>query len=308
MSKGFLARELGFFLTLEDDDVPEFVELQDRFNVANDPHRAITAEQIARKVKPALLKFLTPRQEYVIRARFGFNGPDKTLDQIAEALCVTPQRVRQIEMKALRLLSSLDAGLGLLVDPDERPGISRKHWAHYRLERASEKYWQKIAENLEKEGEEQGEQQAGDTFSTLSPPPPQTTLEIKVRLADVKKREIENWKWQISSLTDPKSYHYWEERNKKLIHTIRDQARIAANGPTERDSRSKIYSGKTRSEEDPPVQRSELQAAFLKIMGIPHTRILEAWTDEEVVELMVEGLNNKIQALKEEIAFLMKSP
>jgi len=54
-----------------------------------------------------ILKTLSPREETVIRLRFGI-GCDRehTLEEIGEALDVTRERIRQIEAKALRELRS----------------------------------------------------------------------------------------------------------------------------------------------------------------------------------------------------------
>lgn len=51
------------------------------------------------------LATLSPREEYVLRKRFGFDGKeDLTLDEIAQTMDLTRKRVRQIEAKALRKL------------------------------------------------------------------------------------------------------------------------------------------------------------------------------------------------------------
>jgi RNA polymerase sigma factor (sigma-70 family) len=50
------------------------------------------------------LKTLTPREETVIRGRFGIDGEEETLEIIAKKLGATRERIRQIELKALRKL------------------------------------------------------------------------------------------------------------------------------------------------------------------------------------------------------------
>jgi RNA polymerase primary sigma factor len=51
------------------------------------------------------LKTLTPREERVIKMRFGLeNGRDQTLEEVAQAFALTRERIRQIEAEALRKL------------------------------------------------------------------------------------------------------------------------------------------------------------------------------------------------------------
>jgi RNA polymerase primary sigma factor len=52
-----------------------------------------------------VLKTLTPREEKVIKMRFGLdNGSDHTLEEVGQNFAVTRERIRQIEAKALRKL------------------------------------------------------------------------------------------------------------------------------------------------------------------------------------------------------------
>ncbi len=52
-----------------------------------------------------LLRVLTPREQQVIRMRFGFDGGNEhTLAQIGESFSLTRERIRQIESEALRKL------------------------------------------------------------------------------------------------------------------------------------------------------------------------------------------------------------
>ena len=48
--------------------------------------------------------YLTPRENDVIRMRFGFDCPRLTLQEIGDRFGITRERVRQIEDKALRKL------------------------------------------------------------------------------------------------------------------------------------------------------------------------------------------------------------
>ena len=53
----------------------------------------------------AVLKTLTPREEKVIKMRFGVgDGSEHTLEEVGQSFAVTRERIRQIEAKALRKL------------------------------------------------------------------------------------------------------------------------------------------------------------------------------------------------------------
>ena len=52
-----------------------------------------------------VLKTLTPREEKVLRLRFGLvDGRPRTLEEVGKEFNVTRERIRQIEAKALRKL------------------------------------------------------------------------------------------------------------------------------------------------------------------------------------------------------------
>ena len=52
-----------------------------------------------------LLRILSPREQQVIRMRYGFDGGDEhTLAEIGESFSLTRERIRQIESEALRKL------------------------------------------------------------------------------------------------------------------------------------------------------------------------------------------------------------
>jgi len=51
------------------------------------------------------LHTLTPREEKVIKMRFGLeDGSEHTLEEVGQCFAVTRERIRQIEAKALRKL------------------------------------------------------------------------------------------------------------------------------------------------------------------------------------------------------------
>jgi RNA polymerase sigma factor (sigma-70 family) len=52
----------------------------------------------------AALATLTPREEKILRMRFGFDGEEKTLNEAGQACAISPERTRQIEAKAIRKL------------------------------------------------------------------------------------------------------------------------------------------------------------------------------------------------------------
>ena len=53
----------------------------------------------------SLLKTLTPREERIIKKRFGLeDGSEQSLEQVANSFGVRPERIRRIERKALRKL------------------------------------------------------------------------------------------------------------------------------------------------------------------------------------------------------------
>lgn len=57
-----------------------------------------------RDVLEDILSTLTPREERVIRLRYGFDGHERTLEEVGAKLNVTRERIRQIAAKALRKL------------------------------------------------------------------------------------------------------------------------------------------------------------------------------------------------------------
>ena len=53
----------------------------------------------------AALKSLSPREELILRMRFGIGeGPEQTLEEVGRSFNVTRERIRQIESKALQKL------------------------------------------------------------------------------------------------------------------------------------------------------------------------------------------------------------
>jgi RNA polymerase primary sigma factor len=71
---------------------------------AVDPHKAVEASALGEVVTEAL-SGLTPREERILRMRFGLGGmSDHTLEEVGKTFGVTRERIRQIEAKALQKL------------------------------------------------------------------------------------------------------------------------------------------------------------------------------------------------------------
>jgi RNA polymerase primary sigma factor len=68
------------------------------------PDDAVGDKELSRETRE-LLKLLTPREEQVLRMRFGIDAPgDQTLEDVGKSFELTRERIRQIETKALRKL------------------------------------------------------------------------------------------------------------------------------------------------------------------------------------------------------------
>ena len=85
----------------EDSHLGDFIEDK---TIANPADTVISTN--LREVTEEVLKSLTPREEKVIKMRFGLgpNGSEHTLEEVGQHFAVTRERIRQIEAKALRKL------------------------------------------------------------------------------------------------------------------------------------------------------------------------------------------------------------
>lgn len=84
----------------EDSHLGDFIE--DRQVVS--PAEAVININL-KEMTENVLKTLTPREEKVVKMRFGLdNGSDHTLEEVGQNFAVTRERIRQIEAKALRKL------------------------------------------------------------------------------------------------------------------------------------------------------------------------------------------------------------
>ncbi|HIA49675.1 MAG TPA: RNA polymerase sigma factor RpoD [Acidobacteria bacterium] len=84
----------------EDSHLGDFIEDQ---NVLS-PAEAVINLNLKEQTE-SVLQTLTPREERVIKMRFGVgDGKDHTLEEVGQSFAVTRERIRQIEAKALRKL------------------------------------------------------------------------------------------------------------------------------------------------------------------------------------------------------------
>lgn len=85
----------------EDSHLGDFIEDKTILNPAD----AVVASNL-REITDEVLATLTPREEKVIKMRFGlgFTGSEHTLEEVGQHFAVTRERIRQIEAKALRKL------------------------------------------------------------------------------------------------------------------------------------------------------------------------------------------------------------
>ncbi len=84
----------------EDSHLGDFIEDHGAVSPAEAVINVNLKEQTA-----GVLKTLTPREEKVIKMRFGLeDGSERTLEEVGQSFAVTRERIRQIEAKALRKL------------------------------------------------------------------------------------------------------------------------------------------------------------------------------------------------------------
>ena len=84
----------------EDSHLGDFIPDEDALAPQDAASQAMLKEQLA-----AVLQTLTPREEMVLRLRFGLeDGRSRTLEEVGKAFNVTRERIRQIEAKAIRKL------------------------------------------------------------------------------------------------------------------------------------------------------------------------------------------------------------
>ena len=81
-----------------------------------------------RETTTRVLASLTPREERVLRMRFGIGmNTDHTLEEVGQQFSVTRERIRQIEAKALRKLKHPSAAAKLAVLPGQLTAFPLRH-------------------------------------------------------------------------------------------------------------------------------------------------------------------------------------
>ena len=84
----------------EDSQLGDFIPDEDALSPADQAANTLLKEQLIE-----VLSELTPREEKVLRLRFGLDdGKNRTLEEVGREFTVTRERIRQIEAKALRKL------------------------------------------------------------------------------------------------------------------------------------------------------------------------------------------------------------
>ncbi|HEV3279134.1 MAG TPA: RNA polymerase sigma factor RpoD [Terriglobia bacterium] len=105
----------------EDSHLGDFIE--DRGVIS--PAEAVININLKEQTE-AVLKTLTPREEKVIKMRFGLDdGSEHTLEEVGQSFAVTRERIRQIEAKALRKLRhpSRSRRLRAFLDAQAHPAV-----------------------------------------------------------------------------------------------------------------------------------------------------------------------------------------
>ena len=84
----------------EDSHLGDFIPDDDALAPAEAASNTLLREQLEE-----VLHSLTPREEHVLKLRFGFeDGRTRTLEEVGKEFNITRERIRQIEAKALRKL------------------------------------------------------------------------------------------------------------------------------------------------------------------------------------------------------------
>lgn len=106
-----LQRLVPDVLPIHEVSIDELIAIEAREGfVLPSPEDIVDMTQLGRSID-SLLAMLTPKEEQILRMRFGIGIPDSlTLEEIGRCYEVTRERIRQIEAKAVRKLRHPDKG------------------------------------------------------------------------------------------------------------------------------------------------------------------------------------------------------
>ena len=102
-TKKIAQQPLSFETPIGEEDEAHLGDFIEDKNVESPSDAAINRN--LKEKMASMLKTLTPREERIIRMRFGLDdGTDHTLEEVGQTFAVTRERIRQIEAKVLRKL------------------------------------------------------------------------------------------------------------------------------------------------------------------------------------------------------------
>ncbi len=116
-TKKIAQQPLSFETPIGEEDEAHLGDFIEDKNVESPSDAAINLN--LKEKMASMLKTLTPREERIIRMRFGLDdGTDHTLEEVGQIFAVTRERIRQIEAKVLRKLrhSSRSGRFRIFVD------------------------------------------------------------------------------------------------------------------------------------------------------------------------------------------------
>ena len=136
VNAGYELRQAYYGGYKNDDEFPELPCPPPRYTEYECPEEELYRKEVSAFVQE-LLDVLTPRESKVLRFRFGIGLEcDHTLDEIAGMYDLTKERIRQIEMKAIRKLKHPELKLAEVFAPEDcYEPTNRKKRTHERIDR-----------------------------------------------------------------------------------------------------------------------------------------------------------------------------